>query len=76
MTQTLPIPQMGGFSYGYAPPWVQVNDMGQNSGANTTDPIAIPDLDDPKERERIRKGSIENLRILRLNESLSSLKNI
>ena len=59
MAQTLPIPQMGGFSYGYVPPPIQVNDMGQNSRANTTDPITIPDLDDPKEMERIKKKSVE-----------------
>ena len=33
--------------------------MGQNSGANTADPITIPDLDDPKEQEKIRKESSE-----------------
>ena len=50
---------MGGFSYGYAPPPVQVNEIGQNSGANVVEPIVIPDLDDPKERERIRNESVE-----------------
>ena len=59
MAQTLPIPQMGGFSYGYVPPPIQVNDMGQNSRANVADPITIPDLDDPKERKRIRKELVE-----------------
>ena len=33
--------------------------MGQNSGANTADPITISDLDDPKEQEKIRKESSE-----------------
>ena len=33
--------------------------MGQNLGANTTDPIIISDLDDPKEQEKIRKESSE-----------------
>ena len=31
--------------------------MGPNSGANVADPITVPDLDDPKEQERIRKKS-------------------
>ena len=48
MTQAPPVQQAGGFLYGYAPPPTQVNEVGQNSGANTVDPITIPDLDDPK----------------------------
>ena len=47
--QAQPMPQMGGFPYGYAPPLTQTHKVGQNSGANTADPITIPDLDDPKE---------------------------
>ena len=43
------MPQMGGFPYGYAPPPTQTHEVAQNSGANTADPITIPDLDDPKE---------------------------
>ena len=50
---------MGGFPYGYAPPPTQTYEVGQNSGANMADPIMIPDLDDPKEQERIRKESLE-----------------
>ena len=46
---------MRGFPYGYAPPSTQKNEVGQNSGANMTDPIAVPDLDDPKEQKKIRK---------------------
>ena len=53
---------MGGFLYGYPPPPTQTNEVGQNSGANRIDPIAVPDLDNPK--------------VIRLNESLSSLKSV
>ena len=53
------MPQMGGFPYGYAPPTTQIHEVGQNSGANTADPITISDLDDPKEQEKIRKESLE-----------------
>ena len=53
------MPQMGGFSYNYEPPPTQTHEVGQNSGANTTDPITILDLDDPKEQEKIRKESLE-----------------
>ena len=49
MTQAPSMQQAEGFSYGYAPPPTQVNEVGQNSGANMADPIAVPDLDDPKE---------------------------
>ena len=50
---------MGGFPYGYPSPSTQTNEVGQNSGANMADPIAVPDLDDPKEQEKIRKESLE-----------------
>ena len=50
---------MEGFLYGYAPPPTQTHEVGQNSGANTADPITISDLDDPKEQEKIRKESSE-----------------
>ena len=53
------MPQMGGFSYGYAPPPTQTHELGQNSGANTEDPITISDLDDPKEQEKLRNESLE-----------------
>ena len=33
--------------------------MGQNSGANTADPITISDPNDPKEQDKIRKESLE-----------------
>ena len=39
MAQAPPVQQAGGFLYGYAPPPTQVNEVGQNSGENTTDPI-------------------------------------
>ena len=32
--QAPPMQQVGGFSYGYAPPLTRVNEMGQNSGQN------------------------------------------
>ena len=38
------------------------------------DPIAVSDLDDPKEQEKIRKESLEQSEKMRLNESLSLLK--
>ena len=49
--------QAGGFPYGYALPPTRVNEVWQNSGENTTDPITILDLDDSKEQEKIRKES-------------------
>ena len=55
VAQAPPMQQAGGFLYGYASPSVRVNEVGQNSGANTADPITISDLDDPKEQEKIRK---------------------
>ena len=59
MAQAPPMQQAGGFSYGYAPPSTRVNEVGQNSGENTVDSITIPDLDDPKEQEKIRKDHSE-----------------
>ena len=59
MTQAPSMQQVEGFPYGYAPPPTQVNEVGQNSGANMADPIAVSDLDDPKEQEKIRKESSE-----------------
>ena len=49
MAQAPPMQQVGGFPYGYAPPPTRVNELGQNLGANMVDPIAVPDLDDPRE---------------------------
>ena len=43
----------------YAPPPKQTNEVGQNSEVDTADPITVPDLDDPKEQEKIRKESLE-----------------
>ena len=51
--------QVGGFPYGYAPPPLRTNEVGQNLGANMADLIAVPDLDDPKEQEKMRKESSE-----------------
>ena len=47
--QAQPMPQMGGFPYDYASPPMQTHEVGQNSKANTADPITISDLDDSKE---------------------------
>ena len=38
---------------------MRMNEVGQNSGANMVDPIAVSDLDDPKEQEKMRKESSE-----------------
>ena len=59
MTQAPSMQQVGGFSYGYTPPQLRTSEVGQNSGANMEDPIAVPDLDDPKEQEKMRKESSE-----------------
>ena len=75
MAQAPPMQQAGGFPYGYAPPPTWVNEVGQNSGKNIADPITILNLDDPKEQEKIRKNCRNNLKIMRLNGSLGSLKN-
>ena len=57
MAQAPPMQQAGGFSYSYTPPPMRVNEIGQNSGENTVDPITILDLDDLKEQEKIEKES-------------------
>ena len=53
------MPQMEGFPYGYPSPPAQINEMGENSRENMADPIAVSDLDDPKEQEKMRKESLE-----------------
>ena len=65
--QTQPMPPMGGFPYGYSPPLTQMHKVGQNSRANMADPIAVSDLDDPKEQEKIRKESLEQSKVMRPN---------
>ena len=57
MTQAPPMQQAGEFSYGYAPPLMWVNEVGKNSGQNMVEPITVPDLDDPKEQEKLMKES-------------------
>ena len=47
------------FPYGYAPPPARVNEVGQNSRANAADPIMVPNLDDPKEQEKLKRESSE-----------------
>ena len=54
VVQAPPMQQAEGFQYGYAPPLVRVNEMGQNSGDNANNPIEIPNLDDPAIIEKIR----------------------
>ena len=67
MTQAPSMQQAGGFPYGYAPPPTRVNEVGQNSGANMADPIAVPDLDDLKEQEKMRKESSEQTRASKMS---------
>ena len=67
--------QAGGFLYGYVPPSIRVNEVGQNSGQNMAEPITVPDLDDPKEQEKLRKESSEQSENNEAQRSLSSLKN-
>ena len=55
MAQAPPMQQAGGFPYGYAPPPTRVNETGQNSGQNMAEPITVPDLDNPKEQEKLRR---------------------
>ena len=38
--------------------------------------ITVSDLDDPKEQEKLRRESSEQSEIMRLNGSLSLLKNV
>ena len=59
MAQAPPMQQVGGFSYGYVPPPLRTNEVGQNSRANMAYPITVSDLDNPKEQEKIRKESSE-----------------
>ena len=62
MAQAPPMQQVGGFPYGYAPPPTRVNEMGQNSGANMADPIAVSDLDDPKEQKKNKERIVGTFR--------------
>ena len=57
MAQAPPMQQVGEFPYGYVPPPTRVNEVGQNSGENAVDPIMVPNLDDPREQEKLRKES-------------------
>ena len=59
MAQAPPMQQAGGFPYNYAPPPTRVNEAGQNSRANEADPIMVPNLDDLKEHEKLRRESSE-----------------
>ena len=71
-----PMQQAGGFLYGYAPPLTRVNKVRQNSGENTADLITIPDSMIQKNERKFKKNHRNNLRIMRLNGSSSSLKNV
>ena len=64
MAQAPPMQQAEGFPYGYVHPPLRTNEVEQNSGANMADPIAVPDLDDPKEQEKIRKESSEQSELI------------
>ena len=57
--QAPPMQQVGGFPYDYAPSPTWVNELGQNLRANMADPIVVPDLDDQKEQEKLRRESSE-----------------
>ena len=57
MAQEPPMQQAGGFSYGYAPPPTRVNEVGQNSRQNMVELITVPNIDDLKEREKLRRES-------------------
>ena len=59
MAQAPPMQQAEGFPYGYTPPSMLVNEVGQNSGQNMAEPITVPDLNDPKEQEKLRRESSE-----------------
>ena len=59
MAQAPPMQQAGGFSYGYAFPPTRVNEVGQNLRQNMVESITVPDLDDPKEQEKLRRESSE-----------------
>ena len=45
MAQAPPMQQAGEFPYGYAPPPMRVNEVGQHSEANAADPIMVPNLE-------------------------------
>ena len=59
VAQVPPMQQARGFPYGYVPSPTRVNEVGQNSGQNMAKPIIIPDLDDPKEQEKLMRESSE-----------------
>ena len=59
MAQASPMQQARGFPYGYAPPPTRINEIGQNSRQNMAEPITVPDLDDPKEQEKLKRESSE-----------------
>ena len=59
MAQAPPMQQVGDFPYGYAHLPIRVNEVGQNSGQNMAEPIIVPDLDDLKKQEKLRKESSE-----------------
>ena len=65
---------MGGFPYGYPLPSAQTNNVGQNFRANTTDPIMISNLDDPKEQEKIKKESLEQFESNEAQRKLELIK--
>ena len=51
---------MGGYLYVYMPPpAIQMPNMGQQVGVNVVDPLVVPDLDDPKEQEKLATNAYE-----------------
>ena len=74
MAQAPPMQQAGGFQYGYAPPVVRVNEIGQSSGGNTANPIEIPNLDDLTVIEKIRRESMEQSESNEAQRKLNLLK--
>ena len=66
--------QARGFQYGYVPPLVRVNEIGQNSGGNAANPTKIPNLDDPTIIERIRQESMEQSESNEVQQKLELIK--
>ena len=57
---------MGGYPYDYPLPPTQTNEVAQNSGANMTDPIAVPaDLNEVARSKGIREDKKEIVEAIR-----------
>ena len=54
------MPLVRGFLYAYMPsPIMQMSNTGQQMGVNVIDPLAVPDLDDPKKQEKLATDAHE-----------------